>query len=87
MLQIEKLSNEYRENKRLIDELSEINDALKVQIIELMAGHDTVIAGATKITYKDVRSSRFDGTAFKADHADLYSQYSKTSAYKRFSIS
>ena len=87
MLQIEKLSNEYRENKRMIDELSEINDALKVQIIDLMAGRDTVIAGAAKIVYKDIKSSRFDGTAFKADHADLYDQYSKVSMYKRFTIS
>ena len=40
-----------------------------------------------KATWKNVTSSRFDSQAFKADHADLYGQYSKTTVTTRFTLS
>lgn len=39
----EALCNEYRENKRLIEELEDYNDTIKAQIIELMGDNDTMI--------------------------------------------
>ena len=39
-----------------------------------------------KATWKNVTSSRFDSQAFKADHADLYGQYSKTTTTRRFCV-
>ena len=42
----EALCNEYRENKRLIEELEDYDDSIKAQIIELMGDNDTMIQGA-----------------------------------------
>lgn len=41
----EKLCNEFRENKRLIEELEDYNDTIKAHIIELMGNNDTMIQG------------------------------------------
>ena len=60
MDQLNKLFNEYRENKRMVEELQEINDNTKNQIIELMHGAETLIIGSNKITYKDVQSIKFE---------------------------
>ena len=48
MKEFEKLCTEYRENKRLIEELEAMNDSLKADIITLMGDRETVIEGATK---------------------------------------
>lgn len=86
MTMFEVLCNEYRENKRMIDELTALNDSLKCDIIKLMDGNETVIQGSTKATYKTVENKRFDSNSFKKDHADLYNEYSKTTQYKRFTV-
>lgn len=80
------LCKEYRENKRMLDELTAMNDNIKLEIISLMGDNDTIIDGAHKVTYKAVQSSRFDSNSFKKSHPDLYNQYSVVSEYKRFSI-
>ena len=87
MTRLELLANEYRENKRLIEELTKENDKLKIEIIELMDGLDSVIIGACKITNKEVTSNRFDSKAFKKDYEKLYNQYIKQNTSKRFLIS
>lgn len=38
MSDFEKRINEYRENKRLIEELEAMNDAVKAEIIDMMHG-------------------------------------------------
>jgi len=86
MGKFEKLCNEYRENKRMIEELEAMNDALKASIIDLMGGSDTHVEGSAKATYKAVISSRFDSTGFKAAYPALYAEYSKTTNYKRFNV-
>ena len=93
MGQFEKLCTEYRENKRLIeeltainDELTAINDELKAAILDIMAGRETVTEGATKATNKTVVSSRFDSTGFKKQYPDLFSAYSRETSYKRFTV-
>lgn len=65
MDQLNKLCNEYRENKRMVEELQEINDNTKNQIIELMHGAETLIIGSNKITYKDVHSIKCDSSILK----------------------
>ena len=60
MGKFETLCNEYRENKRLIEELEAENDSLKAAIIEIMGGRETVTEGAAKATVKTVNSTRFD---------------------------
>ena len=86
MSKFEKLCNEYRENKRLIEELTAMNDELKAAILEIMAGRETVTEGASKATNKTVVSSRFDSTWFKKEYPDLFGMFSRETSYKRFTV-
>ena len=86
MKEFEKLCNEYRENKRLIEELEAMNESLKADIIALMGGRETVIEGSTKALYKTVTSSKLDSKALKADHPDIVQAYTTETSYKRFTV-
>lgn len=83
---LNQLCKEYRENKRMLEELEAMNDTIKLEIIGLMGDNDTIIDGADKVTYKVVQSSRFDSSKFKKSYPDLYNEYCIQSEYKRFSI-
>lgn len=86
MKQFEKLCNEYRENKRLIEELTAMNDELKLQILAIMGNDETHVEGAAKATNKTVVSSRFDSTGFKKVYPDLFTEYNRETSYKRFCV-
>lgn len=86
MSQFEKLCNEYRENKRLIEELTAMNDCLKTDILAIMGSDETHIEGACKATNKTVISSRFDSSGFKKEYPELFTEYSRETSYKRFTV-
>lgn len=86
MTKFETLCNEYRENKRYIEELTALNDSIKADILTIMNGAETMTEGAAKATYKTVSSVRLDSTAIKKDLPDVYSTYSKETTYKRFTV-
>lgn len=50
-------------------------------------GAEVLQGDGWKATWKNVVSSRFDSKRFKADHGDLYSQYSKPTTSTRFVLS
>lgn len=82
----EKLCNEYRENKRLIEELEAMNDSIKADILAIMGDRETVTEGAAKATYKAVTSSRFDSSGFRKMYPDLFIEYSTPTTYRRFTV-
>ena len=86
MGKFETLCNEYRENKRLIEELEAMNDSIKADILAIMGDRETVTEGAAKATNKSVTSSRFDSTGFKKVYPDLFNEYSTPTTYKRFTV-
>lgn len=86
MGKFETLCNEYRENKRLIEELEAMNDSIKTDILAIMGDRETVTEGAAKATNKTVSSSRFDSSSFKKVHPDLFTEYSTPTTYKRFTV-
>lgn len=86
MSKFETLCTEYRENKRLIEELEALNESLKADIITLMGDRETVTEGATKATLKTVTSSRLDSKGIKADYPDIFTAYSTPTTYKRFTV-
>lgn len=86
MGKFETLCNEYRENKRLIEELEALNESLKTNIIAMMGDRETVTEGATKATLKTVTSSRLDSKGIKADYPDIFTAYSTPTTYKRFTV-
>ena len=86
MGKFEILCNEYRENKRLIEELEAMNDSIKAEILAIMGDRETDSEGAAKATNKSVTSSRFDSTGFKKVYPDLFTEYSTPTTYKRFTV-
>lgn len=86
MTTFEEKVNAYRENKRLMEELEAMNDAIKADIIAMMQGAPEVVAGACKVMYKDVQSVRLDSKLLQAAHPDIYAECSKRTTYKRFSV-
>lgn len=86
MKRFESLCNEYRENKRLIEELTAMNDDLKTQILAIMGSDEMHVEGAAKATNKTVVSSRFDSSGFKKEYPDLFAEYSRETSYKRFCV-
>lgn len=65
-------------------EAEALTDKLKAVMVE--RGEETLQGDDWKATWKNITSSRFDSKAFKADHADLYGQYSKQTTTTRFVI-
>ena len=86
MSKFETLCNEYRENKRLVEELEAMNESIKGDIIALMGDRETVIEGSTKASYKSVIGSRLDSKALKAEHPDIVAAYTTETSYKRFTV-
>lgn len=80
------LCKEYRENKRLIEELEALQDAIKSDILDIMGGRDVLIDGADKVTYKEIESRRLDSSKLKKEAPALYEKYSTVQSYKRFSV-
>ena len=86
MKRFESLCNEYRENKRLIEELQSMNDSIKSDILAIMGNDEMHVEGAAKATNKTVVSSRFDSSGFKKVYPDLFTEYSRETNYKRFCV-
>lgn len=79
---------ELKELKLMAEELAAEITAIEDTIKAEMTARETeeIITGEYKVRWTKVTSNRFDSTAFKKTHADLYSQYTKTTESRRFSI-
>lgn len=86
MTKFEALCTEYRENKRIIEELQAMNEDLKSSIVEIMGDEETKIEGSTKAIYKTVQSQRLDSATLKKEQLELYQKYLKNTSYKRFTV-
>ena len=65
-------------------EVETLKDAIKNEM--LAKETEELIAGAYIIRWTSVLSTRFDSTAFKREHAELYKEFTKQVSSKRFSI-
>lgn len=79
---------ELKELQAMAEELETEITAIQDEIKAEMTSRDTdeMTVDIFKIRWKKVTSNRFDSTAFKKTHADLYSQYTKATESRRFSI-
>lgn len=84
----EKIKN-LRELNRMAEELSAEIESIKDEIKSEMTAQNTDVLTGTdfKITWKDVKSSRFDTTAFKKQYFELYELFTKETTSKRFILS
>ena len=86
----EELVSECEEYSRLsneIDRLTSAKDAVCNRIKNVLKENETGFAGKYKISWKQVVSSKFNTTKFKADNPELYNKYLTNSQYRRFSLS
>ena len=86
MTLFEEKVNEYRENKRLLEELEAMNESIKADIIAMMQGAPEMAQGTAKAIYKDVSLVRLDSKLLQTVHPDIYAECSKRTTYKRFSV-
>lgn len=66
-------------------EAEAIRDSIKAEMLALDT--EEMTAGQYIVRWTSVLSNRFDTTAFKKAHGELYKEYTKQSASRRFSIS
>lgn len=66
-------------------EAEAIKDSLKAEMLE--RDTEELQAGRYIIRWTSVVSNRFDSSAFKKEHGDLYKEFTKQSASRRFSVS
>lgn len=83
-----KMVKDYKELTAMIDELKQeaesIADEIKAEMISWNT--DEIRADIYKVRYKTVTSTRFDSKSFKEKYTDLYSQFTKQTTSRRFSI-
>ena len=65
-------------------EIDSLKDCIKAEM--LAQDTDEMTVGKYIVRWTSVLSNRFDSTTFKREHADMYQQYTKQTASRRFSI-
>jgi len=70
--------------EQLQAEAESIKDALKGQMLECET--EELEGAGWRATWHNTNSSRFDSKRFKADHADLYGQYTVRTTGTRFTL-
>lgn len=87
-MNIDEIFKELAEYTMMKEEAENRIESLKADIKSYMAANDTdtVIGSEHKATYKKVVSNRFNSTAFKNEHAELYKEYVKPVTSTRFTF-
>ena len=65
-------------------EIESIKDAIKAEMTT--RGVEELEAGQYIARYTTVLSNRFDTTAFKREHGEMYRMYTKQTTSRRFSV-
>lgn len=81
------ICEEYNKLSTQIDELTTAKDAACNRIKNMLRENETGIVGNYKVFWKQVNTSKFDKTRFKADNPEMYDKYVSHSHYRRFSVS
>ena len=84
--EIESKAHELQELKRMREELEAEIEATQDAIKAAMGDSDSITAGAYKITWKPVESSRIDTKALKAALPDVAARFTVTSTTRRFCV-
>ena len=84
--ELEAKALELKELQRMQEELAEEITAAQDAIKAAMGDREEVTAGAFKITWKPVTSSRLDTTAIKKELPELAERFTKTTTTRRFLV-
>ena len=86
--ELEAKAQTLKELQRMQEELeAEITSAQdEIKAIMTEQGTDSITAGAFRITWKQVTSSRLDGAALKKELPDLAARFTKETTSRRFIV-
>ena len=79
-------AQELKELKRMQEDLAAEITALEDALKSAMGDREEVTAGAYKITWKPVTSSRLDTKALKAALPDVAARFTTSSTIRRFTV-
>ena len=68
------------------EELQEEINVLQEAVKDFMGSEETMIAGAFKVSYKSVTSSRLDSMALKKELPDIAARFMKQTVTRRFTV-
>lgn len=87
-IEMENKITKLQEWEAIIEEAKAEAEALRDEIKAEMNARETeeLEAGRFIIRWTSVLSNRFDTTTFKKEHIEMYKQYTKQTASRRFSI-
>lgn len=87
--ELEAKISELKEWEKLKEEAESQAEAIRDEIKAEMLKRETeeMVAGMYIVRWTTFPSSRFDASAFKKEHLDLYNLFTKTSTSRRFTIS
>ena len=77
---------ELMELRRMVEELQSEIDALQEAVKDFMGSEESMIAGAFKVSYKSVTSTRLDSAALKRDLPNVAALYTKQITTRRFTV-
>jgi predicted phage-related endonuclease len=80
---------EYREFKRMAEELLTLADSIadELKSVMLRTGQERMIVGEYKLSYTDVSRKDIDKKALAVEQEDIYNAYLRETVYKRFLVS
>ena len=80
---------EYREYKRMIEELENLTDSIADELKAYMAevGEEKLIVGEYKLTFKEYTRQDLNKKQLAAEHSEIYAKYTTETTYKRFQVS
>ena len=87
-MDVNAIMTELAQYKRLQEDATAMVESLTDTLKRYMVDNqlDTLTGTEHKATYKTVTSSRIDTAALKKGHPDIATQYTKTTAAKRFTF-
>ena len=83
---LESTVKELMELRRMKDELDDEITQLEDQIKQAMGDEETLIAGAFKVDWKNVVSSRIDTAVLKKALPEIAERFMKTTTTRRFCV-
>ena len=84
--ELERTIRERQELLRMRDELDTEISALENTIKEYMGTNEQITAGAFKVTWKTVTSSRLDTNALKKALPEIAARFMKQTTVRRFTV-
>ena len=86
MKELEKKAQELQELRRMREELDAEIESITDTIKAIMGEAEEMTAGAFRITWKSVTTSRIDTAALKKAMPEVVARFSKSSTTRRFTI-